>query len=155
MVMAGGSCFGLYKVGWNGSFLAAGGGRMVCWFAAPDTESARLALRTIGADARVIWPGTVHDGPQPATPNVLVERRFAAPVTLGEIHAIEEAGAGCLETHRVKHAKTFFSRDRQRMLCLYEAPDAESVRVAQREAGMPVEQVWAFRRIGSQDLAAS
>ena len=31
-------------------------------------------------------------------------------------------------------------------MCLYRAPDAESVRIAQREAGMPVERVWSFRQ---------
>ena len=33
------------------------------------------------------------------------------------------------------------------MLCLYEAPDAESVRQAQREAGVPFERAWAFEAI--------
>jgi hypothetical protein len=32
------------------------------------------------------------------------------------------------------------------MMCLYRAPDAESVRIAQREAGMPVERVRAIRQ---------
>jgi hypothetical protein len=30
-----------------------------------------------------------------------------------------------------------------RMLCLYEAPDAESVRLANREASLPFDRVWA------------
>lgn len=29
------------------------------------------------------------------------------------------------------------------MVCIYAAPDAESVRSAQRQAGMPFETVWA------------
>jgi len=33
------------------------------------------------------------------------------------------------------------------MICLYHAPDAESVRLAQRQAGMPLERVWAFHAV--------
>jgi hypothetical protein len=43
----------------------------------------------------------------------------------------------------VSHTHSFFSLDGKRMLCFYEAPDAEAVRVAQREAALPVEAVWA------------
>jgi uncharacterized protein DUF4242 len=47
----------------------------------------------------------------------------------------------------VTFLRTFFSRDRKRMLCLYEAPDAESVRVAEGKAGVPFERAWACERI--------
>jgi Nickel responsive protein SCO4226-like len=140
-------CFDLHRVRWHGSFLAAAGFDMVCWFSAVDAESIRIALRQNGVDMRRLWRGTVHYGPERVTPNVIVERSFEEPVNLEEVQAIEDASAGCLETHRVKFSRTFFSVDRKRMLCLYEAPDAESVRVAQREAAMPVDRVWAFTRI--------
>lgn len=143
-------CLNLYKVNWRGSYLAAGGRSLVCWLVAPDAESARLALRRSGADTRRLWTGTVHEAPQPAEPNVLVERSFEAPVQLEQIQALEDAAAWCLQSHRVKFARTFFSTDRKRMLCLYEAPDAESVRLAQREAAMPLDAVWAFDRIGPE-----
>lgn len=143
-------CFELHNVTWHGSFLGAGGRKMLCWFSAIDAESTRMALRKAQADARVLWAGTVHDGSESAEPNVLVERRFETPVELKDIQAIEDAGASCLQTHRVRFARTFFANDRKRMLCLYQAPDAEAVRVAQREAGMPVEAVWAFQRVGPE-----
>lgn len=140
-------CLDLYSVSWQRSFLSASGQQMVCWFRSIDAESTRNALRKSQADVSNLWVGTVHDGLEPAAANVLVERRFEAPVTLEEIQAREDAAAWCLHTHRVKFARTFFSLDRKRMLCLYEAPDAESVRAAQREAGMPFEAVWSFRSI--------
>jgi hypothetical protein len=34
------------------------------------------------------------------------------------------------------------ARNGKRMLCFYEAPDAEAVRKAQREAAMPADCVW-------------
>jgi hypothetical protein len=71
-------------------------------------------------------------------------------VTLEEIQAMEDAKQWCLDTHRVKFARTFFAHDRKRMLCLYAAPDAEAVRAAQREAGMPVDRVWGFERLGPE-----
>jgi hypothetical protein len=141
-------CLEMYRVNWQASFLALSGASMVCWFAAPDAESVRAALNKGGIDARRLWIGTVHEAPVPATPSVLVARSFPSAVKIEDVQAIEDASNGCLQAHRVKFARTFFSSDRTRMLCLYEAPDAESVRLAQREAAMPMETVWAFHRLG-------
>jgi hypothetical protein len=78
---------------------------------------------------------------------VVVERSFAEPVPFEEVQALEDAGAGCLEAHGVRFLRTYFSRDRRRMICLYEAPDAESVRLAEGKAGVPFERAWASRAI--------
>ncbi len=146
-----GSCFNLHQVGWNGSLLSVDGRRMVCWFVARDVESVRIALRQSGSPQGTLFAGTVHEAAQPAPKferaNVLVERSWDDPVALDEIQAREDAGAWCLETHRVKFVRTYFALDHRRMFCLYQAPDAESVRLAQREAAMPVDRVWAFQRI--------
>ncbi len=146
-------CLDLHRVEWAGSLLSADGRKMVCRFRAADAESVRIVLRTVGvADMSRLWPGTRHDRPglteaESAAANVLVRRRFEQPVTLEEIQAREDAGAWCLEARRVKFIRTFFSTDCRRMICLYQAPDAESVRQAQRQAGMPVEDVWAFNAV--------
>lgn len=143
--MQGGAwCLEAYRVTWQGSFLSLGGSSMVCRLAAADAESIRAALNKGGADTRRLWIGTVHEAPTPGVPNVLVERSFPAPVKLGDIQTMENAASCCLDAHRVKFVRTFFSADRKRMLCFYEAPDAEAVRLAQRGAGMPVDAVWAF-----------
>jgi hypothetical protein len=76
---------------------------------------------------------------------VVVERSFAEPVAFEDIQAIEKRGAGCLDSHGVRFLKSYFSRDRRRMICLYEAPDAESVRLAERKAGVPFEKAWTAR----------
>ena len=152
-----GPCFDRHRIRWNQSFLSSDGGQLLCWFTAPDAEAGRVALRAAGADVTHLWPGTVHDAPGPDAPpmvdaNVVVTRRFDTPVSLDDIQAIEDAGAWCLETYRVKFVRTFFSLDRRRMICLYRAPDAESVRQAQRQAEMPVEVVWAFRPVRDGDV---
>jgi hypothetical protein len=144
----GGWCFDLYRVGWHGSLLAAGGQRLVCAFEAPDTESARTALRTTGADVRRLWMASVHESSPEATPNVIVERSFAEPIAFERAHALEEAKGWCLEQHRVQWARSYFSTDGRRSLCFYQAPDAESVRLAQHQAGLPFNAVWSFERAG-------
>lgn len=150
-------CFGLHRVSWCESLLSADGKRMLCHFSAPDAESVRIALQQYGVDLRIFWPGTVHDAPQLTDEdldgaNVVVERSFAEPVALDDIQAIEDENIGCLRAHRVRFVRTFFSSDRRRMLCLYAAPDAESVRIAQREARMPFDRVWPFRMLTSETL---
>lgn len=78
---------------------------------------------------------------------VVVERSFAEPVAFEDIQALEDRGGWCLEAHGVRFLKTYFSRDRRRMICLYEAPDAESVRLAEQKAGVPFESAWATQVI--------
>ena len=108
---------------------------------------------------RIHWPGTVHDAPDVSEDevlgaNVVVHRSFDDPVALENLQAIEDANIQCLDTHRVRFMRTFFSTDRLRMACLYTAPDAESVRIAQRQATMPFDSVWAFQRLSPDTLQA-
>jgi len=147
------ACFGIHGVEWMHSCLANDGRKMFCWFRAPDMESGRIAMRQSDFDARVLWRGHVHDAPglRPedlAAANILVERQFDDGVELQHIQDIEDAGVACLDSRNVRFIRTFFSADQKRMICLYEAPDAESVRQAQREAGVPFEDAWAFRAVG-------
>ena len=76
-------------------------------------------------------------------PTVIVERQFEQAADLDALQAIEDAATGCLDMHRVTFIKTYFSIDKKRMICQYNAPDAESVRQAQRAAQMPFTHVWA------------
>jgi len=153
-------CFDIHRVEWRLSCLASHGGKMVCWFRAPDLESARIAMRQSNIDDRVLWRGSVHDKPglsggDIAAANVAVERGFDRAVTLAQIQAIEDAGMHCLETRDVHFVRTYFSADRRRMICFYRAPDAQSVRDAQRQAGVPFTEAWSFRAIGPADLLSA
>jgi hypothetical protein len=140
------SCLSLYRVEWQESLLANEGNRLVCCFKAPDTESVRMVAREQRAQNKIAWAGTVHETGREGQANVVVERRFDQPVTVESVQAIEDAGAWCMELHQVTFLRTFFSTDCTRMICLYQAPDAESVRLAQRQAKMPVERVWSCQR---------
>lgn len=144
-------CMQQYRVRHTESLLSIDGQRLVCFFEAPDAEALRGVLRQLDVAYVALWQATV-DGPGgalPASPEhalemdvIAVERSFAEPVELDALQAIEEAAAACLEAHRVRFLRTYFDSGRRRMICLYEAPDAESVRIAQTQAGMPLDRVW-------------
>lgn len=135
-------CLSLYRITWQESLLAADGQSLICHFQAPDTESVRMLVYGDGSQSMAAWPGEIHDSGQPGEPNVVVERRFPSPVSFAEIQSLEAAAAWCLEQRQVLFLRSLFASDRKRMICLYQAPDAESVRLAQRQAGLPVERVW-------------
>lgn len=145
-------CYSLYGVEWRESFLSMDGRRLVCRFDAPDAEAARLAFDKEDSAQRVLWAGTIHTAPGAAASpdleaNVLVERSFAEPREPSALQEIEDSSAWCLEAHGVEAVRSFSSLDRRHMICLYRAPDAESVRLAQRQARMPLEDVWSFRHL--------
>lgn len=153
-----GGCFGLYKVNWVESMLAGDGSQMLCHFQVPDLESIRTAFRQSDGHVPPLWPGTLHTssktpvGTTTGLNDILVARRFESPVTLDEIQALEDAGAWCLETREVHFVRTFFSLSQTRMICLYRAPDAEAVRAAQRQAGVPFEAVWTYRHLTPESM---
>ena len=74
--------------------------------------------------------------------HVIVERVFAEPVDMDALVQRAVANHSCYEMRRVKLLRTLLSRDRLRMVCEYLAPDAESVRDANINAGMPFERIW-------------
>ncbi len=146
MAQQGTACLKLYGTDWVESYLSVNGKSLVCHFISPDAETTRTAIRQTGSDFNAVWAGTLHEGAaSEEMASVMVTRCFDESVVLDDIQAIEDAGIACLEMRDVTFVKTLFSTDRKRMMCLYQAPDAEAVREAQREAGMPVDQVWACR----------
>ena len=74
---------------------------------------------------------------------IIVERHLADAPDFEAVQAMEDAVAWCLEEHRVKFIRSYFSGDKQTMVCEYEAPDAEAVRIVQRTGNLPFERIWA------------
>jgi hypothetical protein len=147
-----GWCMQQYRVRHVTSLLAHDGRRLTCSFLAPDAEALRSMLRLLAVPFAGVWPASVHapadfDAAAPLDAAgqglVVVERSFAEPVEFATLQDLENEGAWCLAQHRVRFLRSYFARDRRRMICLYAAPDAESVRSAQRQAGMPFETIWA------------
>jgi hypothetical protein len=73
---------------------------------------------------------------------VLVERTFQQPIDLKQLGEAAERGRWCMDLHGVRPLHSYVSADRLRMICVFEAPDAESVRKASTTAGLPFDRVW-------------
>lgn len=136
-------------------YLKADGLRCTCVFDAPDAEALRSAMRLMGlSDPARIWSATLHPGPEddveapPARANAtltVVERSFDEPTTFDAMDELERRNGACMNLYRVRFVRSYFSIDRKRMLCLYESPDTESVRRANRQSGLPFESAWPAR----------
>ena len=48
----------------------------------------------------------------------------------------------CFELRGVNHVASYVAQDQMRIICIDEAPDAETVRVANRHAGMHFDVAW-------------
>lgn len=75
-------------------------------------------------------------------PRIIVERTFESPPSEASLEAAAIRERPCLSVYGVAWKRSLFSSDRLRMICEYEAPDAESVRKVQREAGNGFDRVW-------------
>lgn len=146
-------CMPLYNVSWNESLLANNGQYLLCHFNAPDSEAIRMLTRTQQSLHKHVFHGSYHPGKPQLTATVIVERLFTEPADFNQLQAQEESHQGCLDTYDVSFVASFFSHDRQRMVCLYQAPDAEAVRRAQQEAGMPVHKIWACQHFNPENFA--
>ena len=73
---------------------------------------------------------------------IIVERTFDPPLTLEDLRGVETRMASCLDLCRVRWVRSYWSADRHRMICEYEAPDAASVRNVQREAQAKFDCLW-------------
>jgi hypothetical protein len=73
---------------------------------------------------------------------VIVERTFDEPPDMEELQAREKTASWCLDTWGITPLASFMSRDGRRLICTYEAPDAEAVRKANETAGLPYDSIW-------------
>jgi Nickel responsive protein SCO4226-like len=80
--------------------------------------------------------------------HIIVERTFEAPLTEDQLHDVEARMAPCLDLYGVRWIRSFWSVDRQRMICEYEAPDVASVRNVQRESHASFDRMWAGDVLG-------
>lgn len=76
---------------------------------------------------------------------VIVERSFEDPVDVQRLQAQGRAVDWCLQQLRVQYLVGYVARDLRHVVCLFRAPDAESVRQTQRQGGLPYDRVWSAR----------
>lgn len=80
---------------------------------------------------------------------IIVERNFDSPVTDAALKSVMDRMGPCLEIYKVKWVRSHLATDRKRMMCEYDAADAESVRTVQREAKASFDRVWAAEVLGA------
>ncbi len=73
---------------------------------------------------------------------VMVEQAFTEPFTDERYAAFAKELDPCLEVRSGMWRRSSLSKDKLRMVCEFEAPDAESVREAFRSSGIPYERIW-------------
>ena len=140
-------CRDLYNVRIQESLLDDAGRRLICHFRAPDAESVRMALRCVGANIDIVWSANIHHKPNPATGNVVVEGKLNRSVLTDSDEAIDAISTKWFDKYGFKLVRAIISRDGTRMICLYDAPDAESISLAQNQSESPTTSVWSYRRI--------
>ncbi len=80
-------------------------------------------------------------------PRIIVERSFDPAFTQADLDEVSQRIGGCLELYGVRWVRSHFSGDRTRMVCEYEAADAQSVRDVQDAAQASFDRVWAAEMI--------
>jgi ubiquinone/menaquinone biosynthesis C-methylase UbiE len=73
---------------------------------------------------------------------VMAEQLFKTPLTDEQSAALAKRLDDCLEVRNGMWRRSSVSIDKLRMVCEFEAPDAESVRQAFRSSETPYERVW-------------
>ncbi len=75
-------------------------------------------------------------------PRIVVERVFEIPQTDEQMKAVADRERPCLAAYQATWRRSLISVDRKRMICEYEAADAETMRRIEQEAGAQFERVW-------------
>ena len=77
---------------------------------------------------------------------LIVEQTFEPPLTDDEHNRMAARLDPCLESHGARWMRSYLATDRRRMVCEFEAPDAEAVRQSYRSAGEKFDRVWTAER---------
>lgn len=73
---------------------------------------------------------------------LVMERSFDEALTDADLERMNARVTPCLQEYGVRWVRSYLSSTRQRMICAFEAPDAESVRMAFRVSDVPLGHVW-------------
>lgn len=77
-----------------------------------------------------------------AMAHLVVEQVFDPPLTDEEHNRAGQKLDECLAAHGARWMRSYLSLDRRRMVCEFEAADAEAVRASYRSANIAFERVW-------------
>jgi hypothetical protein len=83
--------------------------------------------------------------------HIVLEQSFEQPISDDTYQDFAARLDPCLEVRNGAWLRSYVALDRRRMVCEFEAPDAESVREALRAAGVPFDRVWTAERYAVED----
>jgi hypothetical protein len=75
-------------------------------------------------------------------PVLVVEHSFDPPITEDLLKSAFARLGPCLAAHGATWLRSYVSTDGSRMICEFEAADAEAVRASLRSADTPFDRVW-------------
>ena len=76
-------------------------------------------------------------------PTIVLEHRFEDREFDENRYAeAQQSNRGCMDAHDVRHVISYLTPDMRRMICIFEAPDAEAVRRMSRQLGYSYDVVW-------------
>lgn len=131
---------------WRYSLLSRDRLRMICTFDAPDAESVRESYRKGGGVFSRIWAGELIQ-PQGIQPQyhpslLMVIEGTYPPIGQTEWNELSSRTLSCYAERGIEWIQSYLSRDRTRVICELNAPDAQSVREAQHRIGVSFDRVW-------------
>ncbi len=86
---------------------------------------------------------------------VMVEQVFSEPFTDERYAEFAKRVDPCIEVRNGAWRRSAMAVDRLRVVCEFEAPDADSVREAYRVSGVPYERIWTANVFAVEDYPES
>jgi Protein of unknown function (DUF4242) len=144
-------CLEARNVVWRYSLLSADRQRMICTFDAPDAGSVRDAYRKGDAFFSRIWAGELIQPEQmPSQPDLTllkVVEGTSPSLNPDDWNEAKSKTLRCYTDRGIEWVCSYLSLDRTRLICEVYAPDAESIREAQRRLEIPFDRVWSAERL--------
>jgi uncharacterized protein DUF4242 len=73
---------------------------------------------------------------------LVLEHTFDDPISDQALNDSAKRMDQCLEAYGARWIRSYLSKDRKRMICEFEAADAEQIRTSARAAGVPFDRCW-------------
>ena len=86
---------------------------------------------------------------------LVLEQSFDPAVTPEQLNEMAGRFDRCLEQHGARWMRSYVSKDRKRIVCEFEAADAEAVRESARSAGVPFDACWSAELFARETPVAS
>jgi hypothetical protein len=128
------------------SYVALDRRTAICVYRAPDADALRETQRRAGLPVTRAWTAEIMGTLVPTSAldmaTIIVQRELPSPITRDVLEQLLAREGHCLALHRAELLVSHLACGGSRMLCVFTAPDAESVRIANRQVGMPVTRAW-------------